>query len=87
MWSMPLPRTRKPNRARSPRRRTGPPRRRWLVFALALLVAGGAFWVLLRSGPERRAAQEPPMDAIDDASRVRLEQVLRDADLAGEARR
>jgi len=49
-----------------------------VVFAVALLVAGSAFWVLLRAGPRRLAAQDPPMDAIDDASRVRLEQVLRD---------
>jgi len=58
-----------------------------VVFAVALLVAGSAFWVLLRAGPRRLAAQDPPMDAIDDASRVRLEQVLRDADRAGESRR
>jgi hypothetical protein len=82
---MPLSSTRKQSHARSTRRRTAPPKRRWLVFALALVIAAGAFWVLLQSGSQRRAAQgTPPMDDIGDASRVRLEQVLRDAETAAE---
>jgi hypothetical protein len=47
---------------------------RWLAVSLGLGAAALAVWALA----SRRPA--PPLDDIDDASRARLEQVLRDAD-------
>jgi hypothetical protein len=47
---------------------------RWLALTLGLGAAALAIWALT----SRRSA--PPLDDIDDASRARLEQVLRDAD-------
>jgi hypothetical protein len=49
--------------------------KRWLVVAAALVLAAAALLVLVRRQPPPGG---PPMDRIDDASRQRLEQVLRD---------
>jgi hypothetical protein len=48
--------------------------KRWFVVAAALALAAAAFAVLAQ---RRSAPGGPPMDSIDDASRERLEQVLR----------
>jgi len=53
---------------------------RWLALSLGLGAAALAVWSLA----SRRPA--PPLDDIDDASRARLEQVLRDADAQPPAR-
>ena len=47
---------------------------RWLALLLGLGAAALAVWALATRRPA------PPLDDIDDASRARLEQVLRDAD-------
>ena len=79
--------TRKQKSARSPRRRArkSPARkRRWVVLTLALGISAIAFYFLATVGSQGPVASRPPMDDIDDASRVRLEQVLRDAELREE---
>jgi hypothetical protein len=48
---------------------------RWLALSLGLGAAALAIW-----GLASRRPPAPPLDDIDDASRARLEQVLRDAD-------
>jgi hypothetical protein len=48
---------------------------RWLAFALALVVAAAALYLLVSGGPGGR-----PMADIDRESRQQLEQVLREAD-------
>ncbi len=48
---------------------------RWLVLLLGLLVAAGVLYLLASGGGGERVP-----DAIDDASRARLERVLREAD-------
>lgn len=49
--------------------------KRWLVVAAAVALAAVAFASLVwREAP----LGGPPMEAIDDASRARLEQVLRE---------
>jgi len=52
---------------------------RWLALLVGLGAAALAVWALA----SRRPA--PPLDDIDDASRARLEQVLRDAGAQGRA--
>ena len=47
---------------------------RWLALSLGLGAAALAVWALAMRHPA------PPLDDIDDASRARLEQVLRDAE-------
>ncbi len=47
---------------------------RWLALLLGLGAAGLAVWALASRRPP------PPLDDIDDGSRARLEQVLRDAE-------
>jgi hypothetical protein len=47
--------------------------RRWLAVALGLVLAGVALWVLARA-----RSDHGPHDEIDDGSRQRLEQVLRE---------
>ncbi len=80
--------TRKQKNARSPRRRArkSPARkRRWVVLTLALGIAAIAFYFLATVGSQGPVASgPPPLDDIDDASRLRLEQVLRDAELREE---
>ncbi len=49
---------------------------RWLILSLGLAIAGGAAYALLAGGPE---GQAPPLERIDEASRARLENVLRDS--------
>jgi hypothetical protein len=49
--------------------------KRWLLVALALALALAAFALLVRRDPPLGG---PPMEQIDDASRARLEQVLRE---------
>jgi hypothetical protein len=49
--------------------------KRWLVVAAAVLLAAGAFAVLVQREPSPGG---PPLDDIDDASRARLEEVLRE---------
>lgn len=51
--------------------------KRWLVVAVALALAAGAFLVLVQREP---SAGGPPLDEIDDASRERLERLLREED-------
>jgi hypothetical protein len=48
--------------------------KRWLVVAVALALAAGAFFALVQREPDPGG---PPLDRIGDASRERLEQVLR----------
>ena len=49
--------------------------KRWLVVAAAVVLAAAAFAVLVQREP---APGGPPLDDIDDASRERLEDVLRE---------
>ena len=49
---------------------------RLLLLSLGLATAAGALFALLRP----QAEPQPPLDRIDDASRARLEQVLRESD-------
>jgi hypothetical protein len=49
--------------------------KRWLVVAAALALAALAFGLLVRRGPPVGGS---PLEEIDDASRARLEQVLRE---------
>ena len=49
--------------------------KRWLVVAAALALAALAFALLVRREP---SVGGPPMEQIDDASRARLEEVLRE---------
>jgi hypothetical protein len=90
-WSMAVSSTRKQKNARNPSRRIRqrPARkRRWLVLPLALGIAAIAFYILFTRGPEGLVANEPPpLDDIGDASRARLEHVIRDAERAEEAGR
>ncbi|MGH0030684.1 MAG: hypothetical protein ACQGVC_12895 [Myxococcota bacterium] len=55
--------------------------RRWWLLPLGIAIAVLALVALLRGGPTDlpRASGPPPLDDIDDASRERLEQVLREA--------
>ena len=54
---------------------------RWLLIPLALAVAAGAWFALSGDGPDLPIATGPaPLDEIDEASRLRLERVLEDAD-------
>jgi hypothetical protein len=48
---------------------------RWIGIALAVGLAALALVTLVRS--DRRAQQEPRHESIDDASRAKLEAVLR----------
>ena len=86
--SVAVPSTRKQKSARSPRRgaRKGPARkRRWVALTLALGIAAVALYVLVTVGSQGLVASgPPPLDEIDEASRLRLEQVLRDAELREE---
>jgi len=85
--------TRKQKSARNPRRRSrrrsprSPQSRRWLVVPLALGVAALALYVLVTAGARAPVATGPPLDDIDAASRARLEQVIRDAELREEPAR
>jgi hypothetical protein len=54
------------------------------VLTLALGVAAMALYVLVTDGSRGPVASGPPLDDIDDASRMRLEQVLLDAELQQE---
>jgi len=54
---------------------------RWLVLLLGLLVAAGVLYLLASGGGGGRAPDE-----IDDASRARLERVLREADREADER-
>ena len=87
-WSMVVSSTRKQKSARSPRRRArkGPARkRRWVVLTLALGISAIAFYFLATVGSQGPVGSgPPPLDDIDEASRLRLEQVLRDAELREE---
>jgi hypothetical protein len=47
---------------------------RWLILSLGLAIAAGAAWSLLAGGP----GQGQPLERIDEASRARLEDALRD---------
>lgn len=60
-------------------------RRRWLAVALGLLLAVAAAWALAtwpRAGAPRKgeARREEPHADIDEASRERLREVLREED-------
>jgi hypothetical protein len=76
---------RRRSRAGSKRRGTG--KRRWFVLPLALGFAGLALYVLAFGGRlDFLDPGEPPMDDIGDASRLRIENLLREAE-QGEAGR
>ena len=67
-------------KGRTPARPDGR-KRRWLVFPLALGIAGLALYVLASGGrPGFLDPGEPPLDDIGDASRLRLEHVLGEAE-------
>lgn len=51
--------------------------RRWLVVSLALLIAAGAFYLLL-SFPESLSCRATDHGQIDSESRARLLEVLRE---------
>jgi hypothetical protein len=51
--------------------------KRWLVVAAALALAAAALLVLVSRAPSPGG---PPLDRIDDASRERLQDVLRGED-------
>jgi len=62
-------------------------KRRWLVFPLALGIAGLALYVLVSGGrPGFLDPGEPPLDDIGDASRLRLEHVLGEAEREAQGR-
>lgn len=48
---------------------------RWLLVAVALALAAGAFLVVVQREPSPGG---PPLDDVDDASRERLERLLRE---------
>jgi hypothetical protein len=54
---------------------------RWLVFSLGIAIAAGAIYLVVRND-----GQEMPLDEIDDASKQRLERVLREAERRDAAR-
>jgi hypothetical protein len=56
--------------------------RQWWLLPLGIVIALVALAALLRGGPTSmpHATGPPPMDEIDDSSRERLEQVLREAE-------
>jgi hypothetical protein len=58
--------------------------KRWLVVAAALALAAGAFLFLATREPPSGG---PPLEHIDEASRARLEQLLREPEGRGEAPR
>lgn len=64
---------------------------RWLTLVVGVGIAAAAFYALLATPPPPRSASAPPAvsapahDTIDEASRARLERVLRDVE-AGEER-
>ncbi len=62
-------------------------RRLWLL-PLGIAIASAALVALLRGGPTALpvATGPPPLDAIDDSSRQRLEQVLKEAESASPER-
>ncbi len=53
---------------------------RILALTFGLLIAGAALYVLGSGAPVPSVSSGPPHDSIDDASRARLDDVLRDAD-------
>jgi len=69
---------RRPRRSATARR--APPRgsRTWLAWTLGALAIAASAWLLLAREP----TAPPPLDEIDDASRARLEAVLREAERA-----
>ncbi|GAF69255.1 unnamed protein product [marine sediment metagenome] len=63
-------------------------RRRWLLLPLGLGIAAVALYVLVSMGAGGPVASgPPPLDDIGDASRVRLERVLLDAERGEERAR
>jgi len=56
--------------------------RQWWLLPLGIVIALLALATLLRGGPTSLplAIGAPPMDQIDEPSRERLDQVLREAD-------
>ncbi len=66
---------------------------RWLTVVLGVGIAVAALYALLATRPAPRSAPLPPPastaahEEIDDASRLRLEQVLREADAHEEGAR
>jgi hypothetical protein len=52
---------------------------------MGLLLALAGLWALAGGGA-RRALSGPPLDRVDDASRARLDALLRKADEPAEAR-
>ena len=53
----------------------------WLILLIGLAIAAGAAYVLLGG---RGAPVAPPLDDIDEASRARLERVLRESERPSE---
>ncbi len=59
---------------------------RWLTLVVGVGIAAAAFYALLATPPSPRTASAPPAasapahEEIDDASRARLERVLRDVE-------
>ena len=69
--------------SRGSRGRTQPSgrKRRWLVLPLALAISALALYALVAGGwPGFLDPGEPPLDDIGDASRLRLERVLGEAE-------
>ena len=51
---------------------------RLLALTFGIAIAAAAFFTLSTDRAGRSIASGPPLDEIDDASRARLERVLRD---------
>ena len=56
---------------------------RLLALTFGIAIAAAAFFALSSDRSGQSVAAGPPLDEIDDASRSRLESVLRDAGDAG----
>ena len=57
---------------------------RLLALTFGLAIAAGALYVLVSNEPSSPAVSKSPSAEIDDASREKLERVLKEAETRGE---